>query len=50
MEDAKILVLVTHSMKDAIDLCNRCIWMERGSIVLEGTPEEVTSAYLKNMT
>ncbi len=27
---SKIMVLVTHSMDSAFDMCNRCIWLERG--------------------
>lgn len=45
---AKIMVLVTHSMQSAVDMCNRCIWMERGKIMMEGEPREVTTAYLEN--
>ena len=43
---AKIMVLVTHNMQSAIDMCNRCIWMERGRILMSGDPEEVVTAYL----
>ena len=46
---AKILVFVTHSMVQAKEMCNRCIWLERGHIMADGTPEEVTEKYLKNV-
>lgn len=49
MKSAKIMVLVTHNMQNAIDLCNRCIWLERGKIILDGMPEKVTKAYLESM-
>lgn len=45
---SKIMVLVTHSMDSALEMCNRCIWMERGEIMMDGTPEEVTRAYLSS--
>jgi len=48
MEISKIMVLVTHGMQSAIEMCNRCIWLERGNIVMDGTPEEVTKAYEKS--
>ncbi len=46
---SKIMVLVTHDMGSAIRMCNRCIWMERGSIVLDGSPEEVTKKYIESI-
>lgn len=45
---SKIMVLVTHSMDSALEMCNRCIWMERGEIMMDGTPAEVTRAYLSS--
>lgn len=49
MASSRIMVLVTHSMKDAVELGNRCIWLERGRIVMDGDPEKVTKEYLSNM-
>lgn len=49
MASTRIMVLVTHSMKDAVELGNRCIWLERGKIMMDGDPEEVTKEYLANM-
>lgn len=46
---SKIMVLVTHGMGAAVEMCNRCIWMERGQILMDGTPEEVTKAYMKSI-
>jgi len=46
---SKIMVLVTHGMDSAVAMCNRCIWMERGKILMDGVPKEVTEAYLKNL-
>lgn len=50
MELSKIMVLVTHGMQSAIEMCTRCIWLERGNILMDGTPEEVTQAYVKSVT
>jgi len=49
MNSAKIMVLVTHNMDTAIKLCNRCLWFERGNIIMDGKPLEVTKAYLKSI-
>jgi len=46
---SKIMVLVTHSMDSACEMCNRCIWMERGKILMDGIPAEVTQAYLTSI-
>lgn len=49
VEISKIMVLVTHGMDSAIEMCNRCIWMERGNIIMDGKPEEVTKEYINSM-
>lgn len=46
---AKIMVYVTHSMPQAVSMCNRCIWLERGNILMDGEPKEVTEAYIKSL-
>ena len=46
---AKIMVLVTHSMGTAKDLTNKCLWFEKGEIMMDGKPEKVIKEYLKNM-
>lgn len=48
IKTSKIMILVTHSMQSALDMCNQCIWMERGKIVMQGQPSKVTEAYMKN--
>lgn len=50
MDKVKILVFVTHSMKSAIDFCNKCIWIESGEIKAQGTPKEITELYIKLTT
>lgn len=49
IDTAKVMLYVTHSMQQAVEMCNRCIWLERGSIIMDGTPKEVTDAYLTSM-
>lgn len=45
-ENSRVLVLVTHSMESAREMCNRCIWLERGELVMDGIPSEVAAAYM----
>lgn len=46
IKTSKIMVLVTHSMQSALEMCNKCIWMERGKVIMQGNPKEVTRAYM----
>ncbi len=43
---AKILVMVTHNMETALEICDRCIWIDRGQVRMDGATEEVVQAYL----
>ena len=45
---SKIMVFVTHSMSSAVEMCNKCIWMQQGRIIQSGTPKEVTKEYIKD--
>lgn len=49
-KEGKTIVLVTHSMGSIKDFCNKCIWIEKGSIVSNGDTEIVTKQYIKYMT
>src|SRR5262249_18433132 len=39
----RIVILVSHSLDSVVALCSRCLWLERGRIVADGDPAEVTS-------
>ncbi len=49
MDEAKIMILVTHSMDTAVNLCNRCLWFERGQLLMDGSPDVVTKAYISSI-
>lgn len=42
----KIVVLVSHSMGAIREICNRCIWIDNGHLIMDGAPDQVTEAYL----
>lgn len=42
----KIVILVSHGMESVRAICNRCIYLKDGQIVMDGTPEDVTKAYI----
>ncbi|MCL2156878.1 MAG: ABC transporter ATP-binding protein [Methanobrevibacter sp.] len=44
-ESGVTVLLVTHSIAQVRDLCNRAIWLEKGKIVMEGSADDVCDAY-----
>ena len=44
-----IVLIVSHSMQSIRELCNRCLWLNQGKLVMDGTPEQVTRAYLESV-
>jgi len=45
----KIVIVVSHGMGSIRDICDRCIWIDNGRIVMDGEPEAVTNAYLESV-
>jgi lipopolysaccharide transport system ATP-binding protein len=45
VEGARILVLATHSMALAEQVCTRAILLEKGKIMADGKPNEITAEY-----
>lgn len=45
----KIVIIVSHSMQAVREICNRCLWMDGGRVVMDGTPDEVTRAYINSV-
>ncbi len=44
-DNAGTVFLVSHSMGSIRDTCSRTIWLEEGTIVMDGDTDEVVSAY-----
>jgi lipopolysaccharide transport system ATP-binding protein len=44
-----IVLIVSHSMKSIRELCNRCLWLDQGMLIRDGSPEDVTKAYLESV-
>lgn len=44
-EKGKIVIIVSHSLGYVVDMCNRCLWIDSGRIVMDDTPKFVTEAY-----
>ena len=45
MEQAKAVIIVSHSMKFVETVCTRAIWMERGQVQFDGNPKEAVKLY-----
>lgn len=45
MGSARAMFLVSHSMPSIKEMCNRAIWLHKGELKMEGSPEDVIAAY-----
>lgn len=45
----KIMILVSHSMLAIREMCDRCIWMDNGRVIMDGATFEVTEAYQESV-
>lgn len=44
-QEAGCVFLVSHSLGTIKDMCSRVIWLEKGELIMDGDPEEVTDNY-----
>jgi ABC-type polysaccharide/polyol phosphate transport system ATPase subunit len=42
-------ILVSHDLSTVLRLCSRCLWLEQGTVVKDGTSLEVVTAYLESV-
>lgn len=47
-DNAGTIFLVSHSMRSIQDTCNRVIWINKGTLMMDGTPDEVIPEYEKS--
>jgi lipopolysaccharide transport system ATP-binding protein len=45
----RTVVLISHQPSNLKSLCSRAIWLEKGAILAEGSPVEVSAFYEKNI-
>lgn len=43
----RIVIVVSHALAVIDDICDRCLWLEQGRLVMDGPAREVTKAYEK---
>lgn len=44
-DNAGTVFLVSHSMKSISDTCNRVLWIDNGTLVMDGATDDVIAAY-----
>lgn len=47
MKDGTTVLMVSHSISQIEQICDRCIWLENGEIKMDGDAEEVCEAYVQ---
>ena len=48
MAEGVTVLLVSHSISQVKKICDKCIWIDNGKIVMEGPADEVCDAYVSN--
>lgn len=46
---AKIMAIVSHDLNLIKSICNRCIWVQHGAILLDSSPEETINMYMQSI-
>ena len=49
-KDGMTVLIVSHSPQILRDMCSRVVWLEGGSVSLEGAPAEVINAYTESVS
>ncbi len=44
---ARAMFLVSHGLGSIVEMCNEAIWLDHGTLMMRGEPEEVIEAYMK---
>jgi ABC-type polysaccharide/polyol phosphate transport system ATPase subunit len=47
VERSRTIVIVSHGIGAIREMCDECIWMDKGQIVRRGEPDDVTAEYLE---
>lgn len=45
-ESARAMFLVSHGLGSIKEMCTEAIWLNKGTLMMRGTPDEVVSAYM----
>jgi ABC-type polysaccharide/polyol phosphate transport system ATPase subunit len=48
MEQARLMVIVSHDLDRLRDLCSRIVWMDHGQVKMDGRPADTVAAYQRH--
>ena len=46
-QQAKTLIVVSHALSTVQELCTEVLWLDHGTLVRRGKPDEIIAAYTK---
>jgi len=49
MSTARLMVMVSHDLDSIVQACNRCIWLNKGRIQMDGGVRQVVDAYMASV-
>lgn len=49
-DSGRIVIVVSHGLGSIVEMCNRCLWIDQGRLVMDGDPAEVVAAYESEVT
>jgi lipopolysaccharide transport system ATP-binding protein len=41
----RIVFMVSHALAAIVEMCDRCLWLDQGRLIMDGAPKQVTAAY-----
>jgi len=49
MSKSRTMVMVSHDLHSIRKICTHAIWLQHGSVVMHGNPDEVCDAYVRSI-
>ena len=46
-DSARAMFLISHGLGSIAEMCNDCIWLDKGRLMMRGRPDEVIDAYMR---
>ena len=46
-DSARAMFLVSHGLNSIKEMCSDCLWLDKGTLMMRGDPEEVVDAYMR---